>query len=275
MNGKDKTELEVMICAYGADGLRRIACNAHPQLPGVRYLVSWQPAGADISAIPAEIVTRTDFVVHITDSNGLSRNRNNALEHATAPLLLISDDDVSYTADGLKAVLAFFSGNPECDVATFRYESAGAPKWFPVNSFDLRKPAKGYFVTSFEIALRRSILQRTGVRFNERFGINSEFIAGEEDIFIHQLLKNGARGYYVPTVICRHDGDTTCDRMGSEDTFIRVKGAVFTLTHPRTWPLRMLAHAHRERHRFPGGIVAYCRAWLSGARDARDLRLFK
>ena len=276
MNAENtETLLQVLICAYGADGLRRIAQNCHPQVKGVCYLISWQPAGADETDIPRQIAGRSDFGIYITHTSGLSRNRNNALANSSAPLLLLSDDDVSYSADGLTAVIAHFDNNPGCDLATFRYESANAPKVYPGSGFDLRHPAKGYYITSFEIAMRRRLLSATGVRFNEWFGINSEFGAGEEDLFVHDLLAHGACGSFVPATICRHDNDTTGDRMLYSDAFIRIKGAVFSHIHPHTWLPRMIAHAIRSRrHGFSGGMAAYCRAWLGGVRDARRLGVF-
>ena len=75
-------KLEVLISAYGAEGLRRIARLPHPQVEGVHYLVSWQPAGADVTDIPDELVVRDDFDLTVTETVGSACNRNNAIEHS-------------------------------------------------------------------------------------------------------------------------------------------------------------------------------------------------
>lgn len=271
----DEIRLEVLISAFGVKGLKSIASLEHPRVPGVHYLVSWQPDGASHADIPEELSSRLDFKIFTTCTTGLAVNRNNALDHATAPLLLISDDDLSYKASQLKGIIAYLDSYKQCDLATFRFDSTKVSKWYPEKPCRLDRPSKGYYVTSFEIALRRKVLEKTGVRFNEWFGVNQEFIAGEEDVFLHDLIKAGARGWYVPFTICRHDGDTTSEREGDTSAFIRVKGAVFRHTHPWTWRLRMYVHAYRARRTFPGGFGAYCHAWLTGVRDARRLGVFR
>lgn len=266
-------KLEVLISAYRVEGLRRVARLSHPQVEGVRYLVSWQPAGDDESDIPDELVVRDDFDISITHSVGSACNRNNAIEHSTGPLLMISDDDLSYTEEQLLGVIAYFESYKKCDLACFRYYSAEAPRNYPDKPFPLRRPAKGYYPVEFELVLRRRLLD-WGVRYNEWFGVNHEFIAGEGDIFLHDLLSRGANGWYVPFTICTHHGDTTGDRMGLTPDFIRVKGAVFLHLHPWTWRLRMWIHALRARKTYPGGARAYRRAWITGVADAKRLKVY-
>lgn len=266
-------KLEVLISAYGAEGLRRIARLPHPQVEGVHYLVSWQPAGADVTDIPDELVVRDDFDLTVTETVGSACNRNNAIEHSTGPLLMISDDDLSYTGEQLQGVIAYFDSYKKCDLACFRYHCAEAPRHYPDKPFPLRKPVKGYYTVEFELVVRRRLLE-TGVRYNEWFGVNQEFIAGEGDVFLHDLLHKGANGWYVPFAICTHHGNTTSDRMGDKAEFIRVKGAVFLHTHPLTWRPRMWMHAWRARNTFPGGSRAYRRAWMTGVADARRLKVF-
>ena len=133
-------KLEVLISAYGAEGLRRIARLPHPQVDGVHYLVSWQPAGADVTDIPDELVVRDDFDLTVTETVGSACNRNNAIEHSTGPLLMISDDDLSYTGEQLQGVIAYFDSYKKCDLACFRYHCAEAPRHYPDKPFPLRKP---------------------------------------------------------------------------------------------------------------------------------------
>lgn len=267
-------KLEVLISAYGIEGLRRIVRLSHPRVDGVRYLVSWQPAGADESDIPAELIARDDFGLYVTDTVGSARNRNNCLEHCTGSLLMISDDDLSYTEEQLTGVIDYFDHNESCDLACFRYDSSEAPRPYPQTSFSLRKPAKGYYPVEFELVLRRRLLE-TGVRYNEWFGVNQEFISSEGDVFLHDLLHKGANGRFVPFTICTHHGDTTADRLGNTPAFIRVKGALFLHLHPATWLLRMLVHAWRARATYAGGGTAYCRAWMKGVVDACRLRVYR
>lgn len=258
----NSTTLQVLICTFGEEGIKRIVSANHPQVEGVEYLVSWQLPDGDVD-IPEKLSTRSDFKIIKSSTRGLSRNRNIALREASAPLCLIADDDVLYTSDQIKMVMDSFTSNPTADLITFQYESKGDMKHYPSTSFLLSNPPKGYYVTSFEIAFRREKIIEAGIRFNERFGIGAEFMAGEEEIFIHEALNKGLTGIFIPEVIATHDHPTTGIRHANNPDFIRTKGAVFTHTHPKTWPLRMIAHALRER---PGiSFCKYLSYWINGA----------
>ncbi|MDE6741808.1 MAG: glycosyltransferase [Muribaculaceae bacterium] len=271
---RTKPQLQVMICTYGRDGIERVARSSHPEVDGVEYLVSWQTEGQQ--PYPKNL-DRKDFKIITTDTKGLSVNRNIALAMASAPVLLISDDDVDYTEEGLREVLDTFKNLNNVDIATFRYVSSSHSKSYPSTQCDLASPAKGYFPTSFEIAFRRTSVQGT-VWFNENFGIGATFPSGEEDIFLRDCLDIGLKGLFLPITIARHDGTTTSDRNLMLPSRPLTKGAVFRRLHPRDWPLRMIIHALREIPLWRKGVVpsplSYCRNWLKGASMARKQKVF-
>lgn len=267
--------LQVMICTCGADGIERVSKGRHPRMPETEYLVSWQTDGS--TPLPAEL-ERPDMKIFRTATKGLSVNRNHALGKATAPLLLISDDDVDYTEEMLRHVIEAFGKNPDCDVLAFKYESAGGvKKSYPEESFPLTDPPKGYYVSSIEIAMRREAIQGK-IWFNEWFGIGALFPAGEEDVFLHDCKASGIRGRYIPATIARHDSDTTSGRNRKLPEHARIKGAVFSHTHPGDWPLRMAVNAIREARlwiRKEGMPPAtYISNWLKGVREMRKNSVF-
>ena len=276
MQSSARPILQVMICTYGMDGLRRIANASHPRVEGVEYLVSCQNAGDENFTLPEEL-RRDDFRIAFTSTRGLAVNRNICLAMTTSPLLLISDDDADYTEEGLKSVINAFRKNPDADIIAFRYASASAHKFYPEKSVSLDKPPKGYFVSSIEIAIRReSVIGK--VWFNEYFGVGSTFPSGEEDIFLRECLDLGLKGIYIPATIARHDGPTTSEKNLMLPTRPQTKGAVFLRLHPRDWPLRMVAHALREIPLWRKGLVpsplSYCVNWLKGAFKAGRLKVF-
>lgn len=266
--------LQVMICTYGEDGIRRLAQGKHPEMPEVEYIVSWQIHAS--TPVPAELVRR-DMKIFRTATKGLSVNRNHALSKATAPLLLISDDDVDYTEEMLKNVIEEFEKHPECDILTFRYESGEFGKTYPEESFLLSRPLKGYFLSSIELAFRRGTVQNR-IWFNENFGIGAVFPAGEEDIFLYDCLKSGLNGRFIPFTIARHDSDTTSVRNRMLHEHVMTKGAVFLHTHSYDWILRMFSHAVREIPLWRKGKglspVSYMRNWLKGVSTAKKLSVF-
>ena len=267
--------LQVLICTYGQDGIKRVALSAHPEVNGIQYLVSWQTDGD--TAVPKEL-DRPDFSILPSATKGLSVNRNIALSRATAPIVLISDDDVDYTQEGLLAIVDAFMRNSNMDIVTFRYTSSSHAKYYPSAPCDLSTPEKGYFVTSFEIAFRRESVQGK-IWFNENFGIGAAFPSGEEDIFLRDCLDAGLKGIYLPITIARHDGTTTSERNLMLASRPQTKGAVFLRLHPHSWPLRMVAHALREIPLWRKGItpspISYCKNWIKGVITAKKSKVFQ
>ena len=261
----DTPELQVLICTYGEEGMRSIARANHPAVPGVEYVVCWQlPEGEAL--VPVEL-RRPDFKIYMSRTRGLALNRNMALSVSTAPLLLISDDDLIYTARHLGNVLAAFEQEPHADIICFMYESEH-PKRYPESRYQYSAgAAKGHYITSFEIAMRADGI-RGKMWFDTRFGIGGVYPMGEEDIFMHTVASHGLKAVFVPNTIARHDGPTSCQYQGDAET-AHTKGAVFY--HLFSLPqrrLRMLTHAWRARHRFP--MRDYVKAWLQGEREERE-----
>lgn len=268
--------LQVLICTYGREGLERVAAADHPKVEGVEYLVSCQIDQYSVHSPEPSSLHRTDFKIFTSLTSGLSVNRNIALSQASAPLLLISDDDTDYTADGLRAVIESFAENPDSDLLAFRYDSSKFPKFYPDSPVSLNKCPKGYYVSSIEIAMRRASVQGK-IWFNENFGIGAPFPAGEEDIFLRDCLDRGLKGTFIPKTIARHDGTTTGDRNLMLPSRPFTKGAVFLHLYPCQWPLRMLVLALREIPLWRKGIVPspldFCRNWLKGVREARKMKI--
>lgn len=266
--------LEVMICTYGDEGIKRVASSSHPATEGVRYLVSWQ---TDSDSMLPETLRRPDFRIIRTPSKGISANRNFALANAKAPFLLISDDDVDYTEEGLKKVIEAFRSHPEADIIAFRFECALSEKPYPEVPVSLATPPKGYFVSSIEIALRKDSVKGK-IWFNENFGIGAMFPSGEEDIFLRDCLDLGLYGIFIPATIARHEGPTTAEYNVMLPSRPQAKGAVFLRLHPTDWPLRLLTHAIREFRLWRLGLspspITFCREWLNGVRQARKAKVF-
>lgn len=268
------TKLQVLISTYGEEGIRRLASHRYPAHPEVEYIVSWQKH--DLARLPGELRERKDFQIYPEDTIGLCNNRNNALRHATAPIVLTSDDDLTYTLGQLQTVIDAFAENPDMDFLTFRYEADPQVKVYPEKSFMIDAPPKGYFVSSVELGLNLKRLRESGKLgdveiFNPAFGVNgTHFSCGEEDILIADLNRKGFSGRYIPEVICRHEGDTTSERIYATREFIETKGAVTAYIHPLTWPLRVAVHAWRERDVVP--FLKFCLWSVGGVRKLRSIK---
>ncbi len=202
--------LQVLICTFGQQGIERVAKMKLPQLDNVSYLVSVQNPNREVIVYPDAII-RGDIIITETYSTGLGLNRNHSINESTGDILLISDDDLIYTENGLKAVIHAFEKNSDIDFATFRY-SGKDNKEYPDHEFVLSEEPKGYYITSFEIAIRKNSIPKD-IRFSRYLGAgNAVFGCGEENLFVFRILKAGLKGRFFPITIVEHPGLTTGSR---------------------------------------------------------------
>lgn len=242
-------QIEVLICTCGDDGLRRVGRMELPCMADVRYLVSWQCGDSEAPRkIPESLSGRDDLRILPHDGIGLCENRNFAFDNATGDILLVADDDLSYSHDNLAMLSGVFEDNPDMDVALFSCEGM-AHKKYPSVEFDFKRRPRGYYVTSFEMALRRESIAGAGVRFDEYFGINAPvLIAGEEEIFLRDCMRAGLCCRYFPRVVATHRGDaTTSLRERHNPRFVMTVGAVIAGCHPLSFPFRFIIEAQRRR----------------------------
>lgn len=267
--------LQVLICTIGQEGIMRV-CNSHlPEVEGVEYLVTWQQPNEPIS-VPQKLALRDDVKVLINQSEGLSRNRNMALQAATAEYLLIGDDDVGYLAEGLTSVIEAFDELPGADVICGRYVSRGKHvKTYPLDVIEAKHSPKGWYPSSIEIAIRRKGVGGS-TPFNENFGAGSRtlFQSGEEAVWLADVRSKGGTVMLVPIDFGTHDAVSTGERDGASLSFVMTHGAVMSYIHPRTWMLRMLTHAYAASQNNLVPFWKYIRVFLSGVRYARRIRVF-
>lgn len=241
------TKLQILICTWRQriTVVERVLLPAHPD---VSYLVSWQEPVADME-VPEALRRRTDVTVVTTNAHGLSRNRNNAIAHATGEVCLIADDDITYTgAEPLLALWQHFCDDPQLAIAAFRTGYGGERRAYPATVHDLRHKCKGYYPISIELAFRLSAV-RGRLRFDERFGLGAERLdAGEEAIFVHDAVQAGLKALFFPTTIVHHPHPTTGIRRRASKRVLMANAAVL-------WTCQ------RDDKLWPRAVLMALRAW--------------
>ncbi len=262
-------KLQILISTLGQRGIDSIARHLHPEVDGVEYIVLLQnPDGEEITM--PEKLSRSDFRIVTSRTRGISVNRNKGIEAATAPYALLADDDVDFNSDELISVIRAFESNPDYDILTFKFHSRTSEKKYPDKASNLRKPPKGFYVTSIEIGFNVQQI-KSKVRFNENFGIGTDFICGEENIFIYDALKAGLKAKFIPEYSCRHDSPSTGIRDRNKPEFIIAHGAVMRHIHPLTWVPRIMVHAWRNsRQKENIGFIKYLACAIKGAVTLRS-----
>lgn len=268
--------LQLLISTYN-DGIARIPEMLLPAEEGISYLVTWQQS-QDYSpcTLPHKLL-RADVEVYPIKGLGLSRNRNNCLNHATGGICMIADDDCIYTRKGLKEVIETFEANPDLDLATFQLKNTDEPKVYPDFSFDLKgaRCVKDYFITSVEIAFKRDSVKGR-IAFDENFGLSSGvFHAGEDSIFIQDAIDAGLNCRFFPVEVLEQRGFTTATTRLNDEKVIMAQGAYLYRCYRSTMYLRSMLISWRM-HKQQGVPFPFAlKSFLKGIGKMRELSATK
>lgn len=264
----EKPTLDLLVATHRPEGILRVAQMVLPPIAGVRYVVSWQ--NHQDAPVP-EVLKRPDVTILRFDGVGLSANRNNALAHCTAEVVLISDDDVICTPKRIDALRCAFRDNPQVDVATFRSDHDDMSR-FPTSRVTLQsRLPKGYSVTSFEIAFRR---ERIGnLCFCPELGLGSPTLhGGEDEVFLLSAIRRGLTCIFFPITICAHPHPSTGTKARITPQNQMAQGAVIRLSNPATWLLRIPLKAWRLSRRGQAPLLQALFRGLQGALQVPSLR---
>lgn len=216
--------LEILICSFNNDIFN---IKLPEQQENVKYLISWQYTDSNYLQRNPEIANRNDVRIISLAGKGLSKNRNNALQHADGDICLISDADVHFYPECFNKILSVFAEHPKLDIATFQFDSSGNKKNYPTKITPLPCSVKKYYISSIEIAFRRTSVQNK-IQFNELFGLGAPVLLyGEEEVFIVDALHANLSCSFFPICICRHDDITTGGKALSNPQSLMSKGAYF------------------------------------------------
>lgn len=221
--------IDILICTID-EGVGSVSQVLMQPTSGVHYVVSVQYTKGGLPEIPAALAERADVTVTVLEGRGLSRNRNNALAHATGDVVVIADDDCRYTPQQIERVRRVYAERPQAGAICFEAESYdGRPlKAYPSTALPyIEAQRRGYYPTSMELTFRRPVFADTNVCFDERFGLGASLPAGEEEVLLADLQRAGVSVWFVPEVITSTDPVTTGDRFLADARLQMTKGAVF------------------------------------------------
>jgi len=219
--------LQWLISTYG-NGIRKVENVLLFPEHGLSYLVSHQDPEAVCTELPAPL-NRADVQVVRLLNAGLSKNRNNALRHATADILILADDDIGLHPAYPHLIRKAFKKQPSIDVACFQIRTPdGSPcyKKYPTNERKLTRLNQLKAVSSIEIAFRRQSISQKHIWFDERFGLGATANAGEEFLFLAECLRKGLKIMFFPVYIVEHpDESSVKSRSFYEDSMLFNSGA--------------------------------------------------
>ena len=237
-----------------AEGLSRVVLP--PAKPDTEILMLVQGSGG-VSP------KRSDVRVIRLTSTGVAASRNAAIREAAGEVVVFGEEDVTWLADGLKAVLATFEDNPRLAVLLGRAndETGALRKRYPAirESATIWNSAR---VGTIELAVRPELIRRANVTFDEEFGAGTPNFLGDEYIFVADATSAKLKCDYFPITFSQHPKDSSGTRFGT-DADARARSKVFERVFGRFAPVIRAALWLRNPGRF--GSLARGVRFVTGA----------
>ena len=184
--------------------LQNIEKQSHSDVDAVVVLQS--PDKTTIQAVEEAVSgIQAPVKLVVSDTIGLSKSRNIALANAQGDILLLCDDDCSYPPDAAAHIVEAMAEHPNWDVIEFQMAEVGTGKLLKrYCSHSYKHNLRSLMhVSSVEISMRKCITP--GVRlFDERIGLGTPYITGEEIVMLIELYNKGINIGYSPNVIVSH-----------------------------------------------------------------------
>lgn len=205
-----------------------------------------------------------------TDTRGLSKSRNIAINECSADILLISDDDVRHF-DEVEAIILSEFARTGADILTFQITTPEGHPFKTYNPSAFTHSARSVMrVNSIEIAVRVKSVKDKGLKFDEEFGLGARYPTGEEIIFLSDALKAGLNVRYVPVPIVVHPVESSGGSLFKNDPLIGAKGAMFCRIFGFGGYFACTAFAVKHHKKSGYGFLGFMSRILKGAYEYRN-----
>lgn len=136
-----------------------------------------------------------------SSDRGISRSRNLAIAKANSDICILADDDLIYVDNYHNIITDSYKKYPNADILVFKVD--GINKTFKNYGTKIKNIScvSSLKISSVQITFRRKSIVNKNIEFNEYFGSGSKYSMGEENIFLHDCLKNKLKIKYIPEKI--------------------------------------------------------------------------
>ena len=189
-----------------------------------------------------------------TKTRGTSRNRNTAIIHssAEAEYVLFADDDLTFVEGYEKLVEDAFAEHPQADAIRFNTQIVSGRNPGLSYKGGTFKKAKATDVTSFGVnglVIKRQVLLKNNLHFNESFGPGTDNFCGEDSIFLQDLIKSGVGFYLSPVKLGDISAEVSTWYEGKTPRYFETAGMVLAAIFPRLSPVLAVRSAYKASRR--------------------------
>jgi len=194
-----------------------------------------------------ELAKRQNFRSEELKSKGVAKSRNRAIELAQGEYLIFSDDDITFSEQGLKDAIDYLDSNPNVSLLLGQAtdESGALRKQYPSQITKLGTLNSARAAT-YEMIIRDAESKKLGHRFDEDFGAGAKNYLGDEYLFVVDLVRAGGKAVFAPITFAQHPTESSGSRWGSANDR-RARAVIFTRVFGPLAPLVRLPFGFRRR----------------------------
>lgn len=171
-----------------------------------------------------------------SDTVGVGKNRNLALQAAEADILLFADDDIVYYDADLQPVIDAFRELPEADVIFFAIDMTKNGEVFDQRRHRTKRLHRYNCLRygACRMAVRREAVAKHRLAFSTLFGGGCLYGSGEDTAFICDCLRAGLKLYSHEYVLGACAKDSSSWFAGYNEKYCFDCGALLACAFPRT-----------------------------------------
>lgn len=172
-----------------------------------------------------------------TNSRGLSKNRNIAIQHSfeSDSIVLFCDDDLVLEDNYEEQILSEFEKHQYADAIKFNLRDLSLTRKISMARITKFEKATRKNMSSSGVcglAMRRSVIQKYSLSFDERFGSGSPNYCGEDTIFLQNIINKRIKVYRSPIVVACIDQTNSTWFEGYTEKYFITCGKVFAVCYP-------------------------------------------
>lgn len=194
-----------------------------------------------------------------SDSRGVSRNRNIALAHSSqkVDLLVFSDDDLVFNDGYEQVILEEFERHPEAEAIKFNLHDLSSVRKIGMQRIERFEKATRRNMSSSGVCglvVKRDVLIRHNLHFNENFGPGTKNFCGEDTIFLMEMLDKKVKFYRSPVDVAGIDQTESTWNEGHNERYFSTLGMVIGTIYPKASYLIVIRSAFKAYRRKDSGM---------------------
>lgn len=211
-----------------------------------------------------------------TADRGVGKNRNIAIMHSSAEILLFADEDMIYKDGYPDKVINAFELQKDADIIIFELNYLNK---FISDKRRIKKSKRAYLFNSLRygaarIAIKRDALLKSNIWFSLLYGGGAPYSCGEDCLFIREALKKGLRIYTNPYVIADVKQNSSSWFDGFTDKYYIDKGVWLANAFPTMkYPLA-LYYAYKLKGSSDKSINSMLQLMISGIKSFTEEKKF-